>query len=281
MFGYSEFSEEGRPWFHAGKLPVTTTVLLVGVFSLSMILCSVAGAFAKSPDLVLQTSSVFSGSVWQLFTWPLFNLPSIGFVLSMIMLYFFGREVERILGRVGLLKFTGWLALALMAVTLLIPNGWLAGADLLGFGIFLAFAIMFPAATMIFGLTAKWVALILLGLYTCIHLATQNWTGLAQLAVTCVATATILKSMGAAYGLSHLQWPAIRLARPKSTTGRLTRLSPDDPPRLKGAGPREFVSPEPEIDRLLDKVSAHGIDSLSKEEQRTLREASSRYRRRQ
>lgn len=278
MFGYSEYSEQGRPWFHAGKLPVTTTVLLVAVFSISMILVSVAGGIGRAPSWALVTPKVWDGAFWLVATWPLFNGPSIFFVLSMVMLFFFGREVERILGRTGMLKFIGWLALALIAVTLAIPRGMLAGADLLGFGVFLAFAIMFPGARMIFGLTAKWVALILLGINTCGHLYDQNWTGLAQLAVTCVATAIILKAMGAAYGLSHLQLPTLRLARP--TTGSTRSQRHDSAPRLKGAGPREFVSPEPEIDRLLDKVGSHGFDSLSPEEQRILKDASSRYRRR-
>ena len=285
MFGFSEYSEEGRPWFHVGKVPVTSTVLLVGVFTLSMVLVAVlqgAGADRLLSALPLVTPAVWHGQVWRLLTWPLVNVPSIWFVLSMLMLYWFGREVERVLGRVGLLRFAGGVAAALVLVTLVLPGGTLAGSDLLGFGIFLAFAIMHPGVpTILFGLPMKWVALILIGIQALQCLAIRNWAGLVQLATLCAASAVALKAMGSASTLPWLRIPVVRIRRrPASPAGPGGGQRQERQGRPAGAGPREFVSPEPEIDRLLDKVAAHGLHSLTDAERRVLAEASERYQRR-
>ena len=290
MFGVNEYSEEGRPWFYAGRVAVTSTVLLVGVFTLSMIVVTMLSAFRAESlisALSLDTSALWRGQIWRLVTWPLLNGPSIWFVLSMVMLFFFGREVERLLGRTGLLKFTGLLAAALTIVTVLLPRGQLAGCDQLGFGIFLAFAIIQPGALMMFGLAAKWVALILIGISALGSLANRDGTGLVHLAVLCLASAVILKSMGAAYGLPWLRIPEVKFNRRgrqsvsssssrasnASNASRTSRTS-------SGGGPREFVSNEPEVDRLLDKVAAKGLHSLTSAEQQVLSDASDRFKRR-
>jgi membrane associated rhomboid family serine protease len=237
MFGFSEYSEEGRPWFHAGKVPVTSTVLLVGVFTLSMVLVAVfkgAGANGFLSALPLFSPAVWHGQVWRLVTWPLVNIPSIWFVVSMLMIFWCGREVERVLGRMGLLKFTGWVAAALAAVTLVLPGGVLTGSDMLGFGIFLAFAIMHPGApTILFGLQMKWVALILIGIQALQCLAFQNWNGLVQLATLCVASAVALKSMGAAYALPWLRIPTVTFKR-RSSPSRAATEHPQRRPEPVG-----------------------------------------------
>lgn len=280
MFGVNEYSEEGRPWFYAGRVAVNSTVLLVGLFTLSMLLVAVLSAFRAAgllSGLALSTPAFWHGQVWRALTWPFLNAPSIWFALSMVMMYFFGREVERLLGRVGLLKFTGLLAAALAGVTLLLPGGQLAGSDLLGFGIFLAFAIIQPGAVMLFGLQAKWVALILIAISALSSLAARDGVGLAQLAALCVASAVILKTMGSAHSLPWLRIPAVKFNRRRPSASRASSSRSASP---TGPGPREFVSPEPEIDRLLDKVAAEGLHSLSDQERRVLADASERYQRR-
>lgn len=280
MFGFSEYSEEGRPWFHVGRVPVTTTTLLVAIFSISMVVVSVVGAADRALSWPMISAAVWSGAVWQVLTWPLYNPPDFCFVLSMVMMFLFGREVERVLGRTGLLKFVGWLALVLTVVTLVLPGGVLAGSSLLGFGIFLAYAIMHPNAPFFFGLTMKWVALIFIGLFALQNLYYQNWPGLVQLAALCVASAVVLKSMGAAYGLPWLRIPQVTFKRRTAAPRVMGGTGGRDSTRLRGAGPREFVSPEPEIDRLLDKVAAEGLHSLTDAERRLLADASERYQRR-
>jgi len=283
MFGFSEFSEQGRPWFHVGRVAVTSTVLLVGVFSLSMVLVALLGAAQAVgflSQLPLFSRSVWHGEVWRLVTWPLVNGPTLWFALSMLMLYFFGREVERVLGRSGLLKFAGWVAGALTVVTLLLPGAVLAGSDLIGFGIFLAFAIMHPGAPMFFGLQTKWVAIILIAIHALQHLAQRNWPGLIQLATLCAASAVVLQSMGAAYGLPWLRLPAIRFKRPGGGGGRAGSAGQSRGDGGSGGSPRALVSPEREIDRLLDKVAAQGLHSLTDAERRILADASDRYQRR-
>ncbi len=277
LFGFGEYSEEGRPWFHVGQVAVTSTVLLVGIFTLSMIVTTLLQAAQWVTVLngaPLLTRGVWSGEVWRVLTWPLYNIPSLWFAISMLLLLFFGREVERVLGKRGMLKFAGWVAGALVAVTLLIPGGYLVGSGLIGFGIFLAFAIMQPGAAMLFGLlTAKWVAIILLAISALSALAQRDGVALVQLATLCVACAVTLKCMGAAYGLQWLNLPVIRFTR------RSSNRSESDGDRRPA--PRSLPTLEPEIDRLLDKVAAQGLHSLTTDERRALDDASDRIQRRQ
>lgn len=277
LFGFSEYSEEGRPWFHIGQVAVTSTVLLVGGFTLSMIVVTLLRAAQFDgvvSAMILEARPFWRGQVWRLVTWPLLNFPSVWFALSMLMLYFFGREVERVLGKRGLLKLVGWVAGALAAITILLPGGGLASSGLIGFGVFIAFAIMQPGAAMLFGLTAKWVAIILIAIHALSALANRDLVSLIQLATLCAATAITLKYMGAAYGLPWLRLPVVRF--------KLRSARPAPPKALPAtrAESRSLASPDPEIDRLLDKVAAQGLHSLTDAERRTLDDASHRYQRR-
>lgn len=276
MFGFGEYSEQGRPWFYLGRVPMYSATLLVAIFVVSMVVMTILAAAEAAGvlnALPLIQSSVFHGEVWRLVTWPLVNFPSIWFALSMLMLYWFGRTVEQMLGRVGLLKFVGWLAAALVVVTLLLPGAVLAGSRDLGFGVFLAFAIIHPSAMMLFGMTAKWVAIILVAISALSSLAAQDWAGLVQLATICAASAVILRMMGAAHSLPWLNLPRISL---KTHSSGKTRPSP-----RALSEPRGTLTTQSEIDRLLDKVAEKGLHSLTDAERRLLAEKSEHLRRQQ
>ena len=50
-------------------------------------------------NLVLIPDAVRSGEVWRLLTWPLANQPGIWEVLTIAIFWYFGREIEGLLGR--------------------------------------------------------------------------------------------------------------------------------------------------------------------------------------
>jgi hypothetical protein len=93
--------------------------------------------------------------------------------------------------------------------------------------------------------------------------------------------------MGAAYGLPWLRIPEVKFNRRgqktfSSSSSRASNASnaSRSSRTSSGGGPREFVSNEPEVDRLLDKVAAKGLHSLTSEERQVLSDASERFKRR-
>jgi Family of unknown function (DUF6576)/Rhomboid family len=263
------FGGAGEPWFYLGLYPISTTLLLILVVGGSAVVNMFLMAFGQGwlvRAMTLVPAAVWSGALWRLVTWPLVNIIGIWFVISLFLVFVFGKEVETLLGRNGFLKFYLWLAVVLTGVALVLgyPIG---GASDLNFAVFLAFAITSPRAVLWgqVGLTAKWAALILIAIYALLHLAAHNWEELAILAFTVAGTAVILRLMGAAHSLPWLKVPDVS-AIPSIRLRRSPRLT-------------VVQDPMPEIDALLDKIALHGVDSLTLKEKAALEAASGRVKR--
>ena len=128
MTGYRS-SDDYEPLFYARGYPVTLTVLLVATHVLSMVACTfllAANHAALISWLDFSGASVLRGEVWRLVTYTLDHRPSLGFAIEMAMLFFFGREVERYLGR----RAFGWLYCALVLTTPLLLLGWSLATNL-------------------------------------------------------------------------------------------------------------------------------------------------------
>ena len=57
--------------------------------------------------LTFESAAVLGGDVWRILTYGLVNPPSLGFVIDMAMISWFGREVERVYGRNSFWRSTG------------------------------------------------------------------------------------------------------------------------------------------------------------------------------
>ena len=102
MAGRFSFSVPGRrnagdPWFRIGTIDVTTTVLVGLLCVASMFVWALDPAIVD--NLALVPSAVRAGEVWRLFTWPIANAPDIWTVITIAIFWYFGREVEGMLGR--------------------------------------------------------------------------------------------------------------------------------------------------------------------------------------
>src|SRR3954467_13614361 len=123
MFGVTT-SDDYRPVAWMGRYPVDVTTMLVGVHVAAAILAAILVAFgAGSVLLWLQFDSAAiwsSGQVWRLFTYAFVHAPSglLWFAIEMYHERFFGREVERFLGRRA--------CVALYAFLLITPEAILA-----------------------------------------------------------------------------------------------------------------------------------------------------------
>jgi membrane associated rhomboid family serine protease len=299
-FSVPERRNFGDPWFRIGTLEVTTTVLVV--------LLSVAGMFLWAIDeaswlkLVLFPDLVRDGEVWRIVTWPIANEAGLWPVLTLAIFWYFGREIEGLLGRTRFAVLLLLLAVIPGIVGTLIdwPQASLRPIEL---AVFLLFVGEYPFARFFFGIPAWAIGAVFLGIELLQLLNESNQEGILFLFVTIATAAITARSMGL---LSSLPWiPAIPIGR--GSSGSTKRRSPRRRSGSGSGGGGEVVAgpwtssssgparssrlPQPppstaynadqaELDALLDKISDKGMDGLSGDEKRRLNELSKRMRNR-
>ena len=268
MFGVTTASDDYEPVTYVGRFPIDITTLLVAVHAVTMIAGTLLIAARQS---WLVTAMMFdralvlgAGHLWQLVTYAFVHQPSIWFVIHLFFLFFFGREVERFIGRRAYIVL--YAALLLLPPLLLTIWG-LAGrvvyadSDALHFGIFVAFAAIYPGVELLFRIQAKWMALVFGVIAVLQYLAANAWPQLTALLVSIAFAFFFIRMRGAG---PELEWigglkekfqpkPKFKVV-PKPTSRRV--VEPED----------VHVS----IDPLLEKISKHGINSLTASERRAL-----------
>src|ERR1041385_3195160 len=271
MFGVTT-SDDYRPVAGMGRYPVDVTTMLVGVHVAAAILAAIlvaAGAGSVLVWLQFDSAAIWSsGQVWRLFTYAFVHAPSglLWFAIEMYMLFVFGREVERFLGRKA---FIALYAILLLGPALLLA-GWgleqrtgLSGSAHVPLGVFVAFATIYPRAELLFRILAKWAAIVLVAAYSLQLLAYHVWWELAALWFVVAAAFFFVEWRGAGPELTWLSDLKARLRpRPKfrvvpKPSGR--RAEPDDIPAS--------------VDAILEKISKLGMSSLTESERRQLERA--------
>ncbi len=263
MFGVTT-SDDYKPVTWVGRYPVDVTTLLVAVHSaIAVIGCFIPGLLAA---MMFDSATTLHGAVWQIFTYAFVHPPStlLWFAIEMYMLFMFGREVERFIGRRAFIALYVMLLLAptlLLTVWGLSERTALGGSSGLHFAIFVAFATIYPRVEMFLRIMAKWVALILGAILTLQLFAARAWPELAVLWLSVGGAFLFIRMRGLG---PELEW--------------WTDLKGKWQPKPKfqvvqRASPRRTVEPEnvyESIDPLLDKISKSGINSLTASERRAL-----------
>jgi membrane associated rhomboid family serine protease len=253
--------------------------LLVAALVVSM-LVTTALQFARADGLIALLSfsgeAVWRGEVWRVLTYGLVNPPSLGLAIELLMLVWFGREVEGFLGRRDFLRLYVGLYLVrpllFSALAPVLPANFAGGTG--SFAVFIAFATLFPDAPLLFNLLARWVAWGLLALGALMALGARDGMRLLELAATSgFAFAFIRHHQGR---WSFPRFPRFRLSRPAPATA--TRAAPvpvaarAGTARSSGTTP-PVAAPMAEVDALLDKIAQSGIHSLTAAERARLEAA--------
>jgi membrane associated rhomboid family serine protease len=283
------FPRENDPLFYLGEFPVRLITLLVAIHSAAMISASLllASGHGALLDLFIYSSTaVAHGQIWRLATYAFVAAPSIWFLLEMVMLYYFGREVENGLGwkRFGIL----YAGLILLGPLLLQAFGYggkpqtFTGAQEVNFAVFAAFVAMHPGAQFFFGLAARWVFLGLLAISSLQHLADHQPPQVLVLISSSILAIMLMRRAGFeeplfGYGF---QWslPGLKNSQAKFQTVSAGLRSAADKNRAPTGKPAAsegtaHVDPELEMDRLLEKISSKGMKSLSSSERASLEQA--------
>lgn len=222
---------------------------------------------------------------WTFLTYAFVHGGFLHLAFNMLMLFFFGPAVEERMGSrafIGYYLFCALGAAALsFAIALAAPVAPFVGASAAVFGVSLAFALNWPDAPILVfpipvPIKAKWLVLGLAAIdLTLALLPAQD--GVAHLA----------HLGGFLFGLLYLKGPPLVARVPGSVPRRRARTRTraaqnggesrrHHGTRRPAARPDETI--EAQIDRVLEKISATGIDSLTPEERQLLAERSRQLR---
>jgi len=276
LHGFEGPEEHGPVTWWRG-LPVHAVHLLVAALVVSM-LATTALQLARADGLISQLAfsgeAVWRGELWRLITYGLVNPPSLALAIELLMLVWFGREVERFLGRRDFLRLYAGLYLVrpllFTALTPVLPANFAGGTG--SFAVFIAFATLFPDAPLLFNLLARWVAWGLLALGALMALGARDGVRLLELAATCgFAFAFIRHHQGR---WSWPRFPRFRLSRPATAM----RAAPVPVAARAGAArgtatTPPVAAPMAEVDVLLDKIAQSGLHSLTAAERARLEAA--------
>ncbi len=238
-----------------GRVPVYVSGALAAAHALAMILTAVA--MAAGAERLLQSLQFSSGAVlgqfeiWQFVTYAFVHPPGLFFLIELYMLVVFGQEIEKFLGRREFLAIYATLLLlppVALTVTSLagLSSAILSGSAALHFGVFIAFATLYPSAEIFFSIRAKWIAICLVAVGALQALAARDPVGLAVLTLDCGAAFVLVRRLRAGEFL-----PDFRAMLPVRNTPRLRVVK--DPP-------------EASIDAILEKISRSGMRSLTSAE---------------
>jgi hypothetical protein len=286
-------------WFRLGSVEVTTTVLVVVLTVVSVIEWALEGnAGPVQSALALDPDAVVTGQLWRLLTWPLAYPFGIGLfgILAVVFFWYFGSEIESLLGKKRMAWFLGWttLLLGLLWVGLVeltpITNGVLSGAyELYGLNqlelmVLLLFIAESPQRRFFFNIPGWVIGAVIVAISVLGYLGNRQWLYLIDFLGGLVVVAVVAKSLGLLSELSGVPRLSLRRTRkpkrPKrsSSSGQTVVPGPwqQQPPPTTPPVSRD----QAELDNLLDKIHAHGMDSLTDQERDHLLVLRDRLRRR-
>jgi membrane associated rhomboid family serine protease len=279
------------------RIPWSATLVLVianvSIFLLDLVVRAV-WSFPTFSYFALSVEGLRHGFVWQLLTYQFLHGGWIHLLVNCWAIFVFGREVEATLGRTSFLTLylssgvVGGLVQALAGVLL---GGRFAapvvGASAGAFGLVAAFAVLFPERPLMLllffiipiNMRAKFLLLfeaILAGLG--FFASADNVAHAAHLGGMLTGILFVRYAI-------HWHLPQLKRTRPQPLR-RLVTVAPRNsgswghgPPALEAdLPPEEFVARE--VDPILDKISAHGIQSLTARERRILETAREKMARR-
>jgi membrane associated rhomboid family serine protease len=258
--------EQCEPLTWVGRVPVYLSTAIAFAHGVMMVFTALA--LASGAEWFFQILSFSPQSaigklhLWQFGTYAFVNKPEIFTLIQLVLLAFFGRDVEKFIGR----RAFAWLyAVLVLAVPVLlsvlsflgVESGSYFGSDAVHFAIFLAFAMTYPGAEIFFGIQARWIAVALLGIYTLQMLAYRQWISLAILWWACgVSAAWMMRE-----GVRSFPLPSVSTIPVKRPERR------SKPARRE---PEKEVELYDSIDPILEKIARQGIGSLTRGEREKL-----------
>lgn len=248
-------------WLLIANLGVFVVQNLLGAPFAQFFGLRIESVFGLRPSWIVERGWAWQGLTYMFLHGGLFHL-----LFNMFMLWMFGADVEHAWGRSRFLHYYFMCGLAAALASFVTGyDSLIIGASGAVLGVLVAFAMLFPDRRVfiwfLFPVRAKYLVLGLAGIEL-MYLMSQPGDGIAHAAHV----------GGMLAGYAQIRWGRTRGATGLGRWWRRRKLKVVD-----GGADKDRRAVEAEIDRILDKISEHGLESLTPEEARLLDEASRRH----
>ncbi len=304
MFSFrpSRFAEGGGdPWFRIGTFDIGSAGIVSLIVAVSMFVRAAEGSSGPLGEWTPYVGSrVLDGEIWRLFTWWLPNEPSLWTVVTVAMVYLFGSQLEASLGgKERMATYLGIMILIPSVLALILDLSGISGtpisflalipipASLVSSALFYSYVAHIPNAQFFFGIPGWVIGAVFFVIRLLQVIQSRNLALIILTVLALVVTLLTAKAFGLAEEITWI--PDLRGGRaqqPQAAAGRAKKIR--RPRRGRKGGPDLTVVPGPPvntgvddfdemgIDEILDQVNAFGMESLSGDQKRRLKEYSKR-----
>ncbi len=271
----SSFNED-RPVTYFRGYPIYYATILTMAYAVGVLGTFLAKAFGGWEAIVLllafdSSRSILGGQIWQIVTYSFIDVPSFFTIIGLLFLYVSAVEIEKYIGKARFLTLYG--VIILIPVITLTALGLITSSPILYFGqtqvmigLFIAFCTLYPGVQWGGFLTAKWVAIASLVLSSAVDLSSSAWVSLGELWLISGFSFGYIRFLQRGGELPSFRLPLLR-RRPKLRVVQKPKSRPR--PAVIEAADTGNV----EMDQLLDKISKHGLNSLTSQERAALERA--------
>jgi len=277
-FAYSKPNRRGPndPWFRVGAVEIGSAALLALMCIVSVFI------YALEPvdkpiltRLALDPSKVTSGQVWRVVSWPLANgldQQVLWVLVAVAVLWYFGSRLESQVGRTRMAWYLATIIFipGLVGTLLDLPQ---AGVHTVQLVVLLTFIAQYPNVRFFFGIPAWVLGAVYVAAEVLQLSGDRAGRRLLFFVVSLLVGALAARAVGM---LEEFSWiPKISVPHRNRQPRRSRR-----PAVVVGpwGGQTSVSADQSELDDLLDKISATGMDSLSKSEKQRLNDLSKRLR---
>ena len=281
-------SDDG--WFRLGSVDISTVVLVSALAVVSFVVWALEPPGKPIQNaLTLDTDAFLHGQLWRIITWPIAYPVGMGFfdVIAVALFWYFGTEIERLLGRKKMAWFLGLVTvgLGLLWVAVIEASGRVGALSTLNqleLMVLLVFIAEYPRRRFFFNIPGWVIGAVIIGLSVLNYIGARQGLLLLNFVLGLALTAVIARSLGLMAELTWVPNLAVRRrARKSKKKGRRTGGEGTVVAGPWNPAPTPPVSrDQAELDALLDKISATGMDSLTAQEKDHLLVLRDRLRRR-
>jgi hypothetical protein len=265
MFGVAASDNQPIAWM--GKYPVRLATILASAHLLGIfasVIFPTAGV--NISPLAFYVPRFLHGALWQPLTCTFLQRVDFFSLFNVLFIYWSGSEVEKYLGRRRFLQLVGLLLLipplVISTWSLFGPHWVYGGPYEFSIGLFIAFATLYPNVQWFGWVPLKWLAFVGIFFGSMSDLPRQQWGDLSVLWVMCAASFGFIRLLQTGVSVFALA-RNVQFFKPKPKFHIVQR----ETPRRSSAEPENIHE---SIDPVLEKISKHGINSLTASERRAL-----------
>lgn len=283
-------------WFRIGRYDATTVDIMCALAVASMFVYGLSIPLWN--NLLFITEAVKDYEFWRLITWPIATPPQFFALIGVIFFWVFGQQLEGLFGRNKFLVWVVGVALIPAVLSTLISmlssdldlDSFEFGLSTLFLGGIWVYAATYPGVRW-FEVLPLWAIAAVFTLLNLLQYSGARAGGQIIFLLLGVATSLVVgRSLGLATGwpiphipLSESGSGGKRSSRPKKAKRAPRGEKVVEGPWQRGPAPqppRVVATPadQAELDSLLDKIGANGMESLSNSEKKRLNELSKRLR---